>query len=68
MRQGLLRKMLLVMVLLLSFVIHYAFNVEIVSKFVAIYIILMEIISIFENLEKAGIKFEKINKFIKKEN
>ena len=53
MRQGLLHKVLIIIILLLSFVASITFNISIISKFVAIYIIVMETISIFENLKKA---------------
>lgn len=68
MREGLLHKSLIIIVLLLSVVASQTFTIDIVSKFVSIYIILMETISIFENLKKAGINFDNLLKiFIKKE-
>lgn len=49
MREGLLRKMLLLIIVGLSFVIQQAFfNMNAISKFVCGYIIIMEIISIFD--------------------
>lgn len=62
MRQGLLHKVLIIIILLLSFVASITFNISIISKFVAIYIIVMETISIFENLKKAGINFDELLK------
>ena len=44
MREGLLRKALLILIIILSFVSQYAFNIPAVSKIVCIYIIVMEII------------------------
>ena len=70
MRQGLLHKVLIIIILLLSFVASITFNISIISKFVAIYIIVMETISIFENLKKAGINFDELLKIfiiVKKE-
>lgn len=69
MREGLLHKTLVLLVLVLSFVASQTFNVDLISKFVSIYIIIMETISIFENIKKAGVDFDKLlNIFIKKEN
>lgn len=65
MREGLLRKILLIMVVALSFVISSAFGINIISKVVCIYIIIMEIISILENLKKAGIDLGKIGELLK---
>lgn len=62
MRQGLLHKVLIIIILLLSFIASITFNISIISKFVAIYIIVMETISIFENLKKAGINFDELLK------
>lgn len=62
MRQGLLHKILIIIILLLSFIASASFNLSIISKFVSIYIILMETISIFENLAKAGIDFGELKK------
>lgn len=66
MREGLLRKIMLVLVVILGFIIQYAFNIPAISKIVCIYIILMEIISICENLKKAGIDLGKLGEFLKK--
>lgn len=56
MREGLLRKILLIIVIALSFILQYGlFNIGLISKSVCVYIIIMEIVSIFENLKKAGI-------------
>lgn len=66
MREGLLRKMLLIVVLALVFCIQYAvFNLSFISKAVCIYIIIMEAVSIFENLQKAGIDFGSFGKIFK---
>ena len=65
MREGLLRKILLILVVALSFVISSAFGIDIISKVVCIYIIIMEIISILENLKKAGIDLGKLGELLK---
>ena len=65
MRQGLLHKVLIILLVILSFVVDRAFNLSIVSKIVCIYIIIMETISIFENLTKAGLNFGKLTDLLK---
>lgn len=65
MREGLIHKALIIMILILSFVIQNTFNLSIIPKFVCTYIIVMEIISIFENLNKAGIDLFGSSKIIK---
>ena len=63
MREGLYRKLLLIIAMLLGFVIQFTFfNMEIISKGVCLYIIFMEIVSILENLQKAGINFGEFGK------
>lgn len=64
MREGLLRKILLILIVILSFVIQFAFNVDFISKAVCIYIIVMELISIMENLKKAGIDLGKLGEIL----
>lgn len=65
MREGILRKSLLILVVILSFIAQYAFNIPAISKVVCIYIILMEVISIFENLKKAGVDLGKLGELLK---
>lgn len=65
MRQGLLRKILLVLIVFLSFVIEYTFSISVISDIVCAYIIIMEIISILENLKKAGIDLGKLGEILK---
>lgn len=65
MRQGLLHKVLIILLVILSFVIDRTFTLPIVSKIVCIYIIIMETISIFENLTKAGLNFGKLTDLLK---
>lgn len=64
MREGLLHKVLITIILCLSFVMQFAFNIKSISIGVCIYICVMETTSILENLNKAGIDF-KIAKFLK---
>lgn len=65
MRKGLLRKALLIIILLLSVVIEKAFGMKIISKIISLYLILMEVISIAENLTKAGIDIGKFGTLLK---
>lgn len=65
MREGLFRKILLVLVIILSFIFQYAFNIPLISKVVCIYIIIMEIVSILENLKKAGVDLGKLGELLK---
>lgn len=62
MRVGLLHKTLIFLVILLAFIIHLAFDLKYVSTFVCIYVTFMEIISILENLKKAGLDIGKFGK------
>lgn len=65
MREGILRKMLLLLVIALSFIFQFSFfNTNLISKFVCLYIIFMEIISLLENLSKAGIDFGKLGEIL----
>lgn len=65
MRNGLLHKSLIMIIIILSFVVHFAFNLFYVSKVVCIYVIIMESISILENLQKAGVNVGKLGIFLK---
>ena len=56
MRTGLLHKTLILIIEILSFVLDCAFSLSFVSKVVCTYIVIMEIVSILENLKKAGIE------------
>lgn len=68
MRVGLLHKFLILLVIILSFVIDFAFNFRYFSKAVCIYVIFMELMSITENLTKAGIDIAGISKILKIKN
>lgn len=65
MREGIMRKGLLILVIILSFVAQYAFNIPQVSKVVCLYIIFMEVISILENVKKSGIDIGKLGELLK---
>lgn len=65
MREGLLHKVLLILLILLSFVVDATFSLPFVSKIVCSYVIIMETISIFENLTKAGLDFGKLTNILK---
>lgn len=64
MRTGLLHKILILVILILSFVLDSAFNLSICSKLVSIYIIIMELTSIVENITKAGINIGKLTEIL----
>lgn len=66
MREGLLHKILIILIILMSCVIDVTFNLPIVTKFISIYIIIMEITSILENLNKAGLNIGKITDILKR--
>lgn len=56
MRKGLFRKSGEIMVLLLAYVVHMAIALPVdVPAFFSIYIIIMEILSVAENLDQAGL-------------
>lgn len=65
MRTGLLHKVLIIIILIASFIIQFAFNIKYISSFVCVYIVLMEASSILENLKKAGVDLGKLGNIIK---
>lgn len=65
MRNGLLHKILIIIVVFLGFVIDAAFSINIVSKIICSYIIIMELTSILENLKKAGLDFGPVTEIFK---
>lgn len=65
MREGLLRKILLIMIISLSFIVQYTFGITSISKVVCIYIIIMEVVSILENIKKAGIDLGRLGEILK---
>lgn len=65
MRMGLLHKTLLIIIILLGFTLDFTFNLNFVSRSICIFVIAMEIISIAENMKKAGIPIGKVANVIK---
>lgn len=65
MREGLLHKCLLIVAILVGYVVEYAFGVTAVAQVITIYICLMEVMSILENLKKAGLDLGKLGNFLK---
>ena len=65
MRVGLYHKALLILVIFLSFVIGLAFNIMSIAAIVCTYIVVMEIVSIIENLKKAGIDVGWLSEIVK---
>lgn len=64
MREGLLHKVLIILIVFLSFVADITFSLNIISKIVCIYVILMETLSVCENLTKAGIDLKYLTKIL----
>lgn len=65
MREGLLHKCLLIVAILVGYVVEYAFGINAVAQVITIYICIMEVMSILENLKKAGVDLGKIGDFLK---
>lgn len=65
MRKGLLHKILLIIIIAGSFLLDVTFSLKI-SVVICIYIIIMELTSILENLKKAGIDIPLTKIFNKK--
>ena len=65
MRTGLLHKAAIILIILASFVFDKTFNLSVVSKVICIYVIVMEIMSILENIQKAGINLGKFGNILK---
>lgn len=65
MREGLWHKVLIIIILLMSYIIDFTFSLKFVGSTVSIYIILMELVSILENVKKAGIDIGKIGNILK---
>lgn len=64
MREGLLHKCLLIVAIVIGYIVEYAFGLSAVSSVITIYICAMELMSILENLKKAGVDL-KILDFLK---
>lgn len=65
MRVGLYHKVLIILVLFLSFILGIAFNIMAIPSFVCVYVVIMELISIIENLKKAGIDVGWLSEIVK---
>ena len=65
MREGLLHKVLIILIVILSFIADITFSLSFLSKIVCIYVIIMEAMSILENFKKAGINLGKLAEIIK---
>jgi len=65
MRVGLLHKILILIIVILGFIGGAAFNLSVIPKFICGYIVIMETISIFENMAKAGLDVRELFKFFK---
>lgn len=65
MRNGLLHKALLITIILLSFVADFTFSLNFISKIVCGYVIIMEVISIAENITSAGVDVKLLSELLK---
>lgn len=65
MRNGLLHKVLIIIIILLSFIADLSLNLRFASKIVCGYVILMETTSILENLKKSGLDIGKLTDILK---
>lgn len=65
MRTGLLHKILIIFIIILSFLLDITFSLTFVSKTVCVYVIIMELMSIAENITKAGIDIGKLANLLK---
>lgn len=65
MRKGLLHKSLIIIIILMSYIVSFAFNIDYITKAVILYVIVMEFTSIIENLKKAGINLGKLGSIVK---
>ena len=65
MRNGLWHKVLLLIIVILGFVVSFAFNIHIISRAICIFVVVMETVSIAENLKKAGIELGAIGSVLK---
>lgn len=65
MREGLLHKCLLIVAIIVGYVVEYAFGISAVAQVITVYICVMEVMSILENLKKAGLDIGKIGDILK---
>lgn len=64
MRKGLYHKVLEMLVIFSGFMFHLAFALELISTCICIYVTIMEISSILENLTKAGLDLGPLSKIL----
>lgn len=55
MRDGLGKKLAEIVYIVVGMLISYAFNIQVISVFISLYIVYMEIMSIAENCKKLGV-------------
>lgn len=65
MREGLLHKCLLIVAILIGYIVEYAFGIKAVAQVITVYICVMEVMSIAENLKKAGVDLGKLGDILK---
>ena len=65
MREGLLHKFLLILVIIVGYVIQFAFSLGFIAQAITIYICVMELMSFLENLKKAGVDLGKLGDILK---
>lgn len=65
MREGLLHKCLLIIAIVIGYIVEYAFGLSAVSSVITIYICIMELTSILENLKKAGVDLKVFGDILK---
>lgn len=65
MREGLLHKCLLIIAIVVGYVVEYAFGISAVAQVITVYICVMEVMSILENLKKAGLDLGKLGEILK---
>lgn len=65
MRNGLLHKVIIITIIILSFVADITFSLNFISKIVCSYVIIMEVMSITENITSAGIDIRVLSNLLK---
>lgn len=65
MREGLLHKCLLIVAILVGYVVEFAFGLQSVANVITVYICVMELMSIAENLKKAGVDLKAFGDILK---
>ena len=60
-----LHKCLLIVAIVIGYVVEYAFGISAVAQVITVYICVMEVMSILENLKKAGLDLGKLGDILK---